>query len=117
MASSVTMKTLLVAVLLLTAPRADAAMICSLKSSQADMVVVMRSRDDVEACRAEMQATGKPAIICLRAIVATVPNSTKAQYLGSAGFASSLTKIRILEGEDVGVEGVVQSSFCDLPKE
>lgn len=102
----------IVSLLLLASP-AGAASICPLRAPQGE-VALMRSRDAVDACQAEVQATGDASTICARGIVALVPNSTKAQYLGSAGFASGLVRVRVLEGKDAGVEGVVRTEFCKL---
>lgn len=106
------MKSILVLPLMLVAASpASAATICPLRAPQGE-VVVMRSSDAVDTCRAEMEAIGKAGPICGRGIAAVVSNGTKAQWTGFAGVAGELTKVRILEGAHAGTTGVVRSDRC-----
>jgi hypothetical protein len=103
---------LVAAPLLLTSQARAAEKICPLKGPRG-ATVVYRSADAYDACQAEVKRTGHTGTVCQQSIVGVVTSGTKAERLGSAGFLSGLAKVRVLEGEYAGREGVVVSAQCD----
>lgn len=73
----------------------------------APQVLIWNSKDDYDACLAEMKETGKTGPLCAKAIVAAVPQYTGARRLSGVFFL----QVQILEGPKVGLVGFVPSQW------
>ena len=94
---------LLAAVILLP----EVALAGRLYAEGAPQVPLWKSKDDYDACVAEMKETGKRGPLCSKAIVAAVSPYTAARRLSGVFFL----QVQILEGPHVGQSGFVPSQW------